>query len=839
MKEVWKLKNKAADFEGICKHFGISLPLARLMVNRGYDTEEQIYKYLNPNLSDIPSHYLLKDINKAVTLISKAIDNGSFIRIVGDYDVDGVTSTYLLLNAFEELGAYVTYRIPDRVTDGYGISRKIIEEAVTDRIDLIVTCDNGIAAKSQIEYAKEQGITVVVTDHHDIPEELPPADCIINPKQKDCEYPNKGICGAMVAAKLCEALYEKYGFGSFIEKHLDILALATVCDVMELTGENRVIVKLGLEELNKRTNPGLAQLGNVSGLTGKAISAYHLGFVLGPCLNATGRLETADAGVELLRAKDESEALFLANRLKELNEIRKEKTVKGIDKAIDIIEYSEQKNENVLLVYLSNCHESLAGIIAGKLKERYNKPTLVFTDSNHDDQILKGSGRSVDCYNMFEELCKCSDHIIKFGGHPMAAGLTIERTELENLRVELNRNCDSEILNSPKKVLIDIRMAMSIADEGIINELKLLEPTGMGNEKPVFADRNVIVKRATRFGKEAKFLKLDMIDSAGFLINAKLFNGGESFVQEYEEIFGEKELEDLFLGKGNKELHFIFYPDINEYNGVRNVQININGWMFPEEAVLKAEANKKKNVKPMQDMQDIQTVETTDENKGVNSKCIIICGGDVQNVSFDIKPMDYVIAADKGYEYARNLGIKPDLLLGDFDSFKLNCEVESLGIKIERYPVEKDDTDTAIALKKAIELGYSEIYLYGASGGERIDHTLANISLLAYGVKNGVRVYMFDKKNCMTMIHNGTICFDESCKGNLSVFAFGGVANGVTISNLKYELTNSCLLPEIALGVSNSFTGKRARVNVKNGMLLIVGEYLPSQVSIENNEVAY
>lgn len=836
MKEVWKLRNKTADFDGICKRFGIGLPLARLIVNRGYDSFEQIEEYLYPRLTGIPPHSLLKDINKAVALISKAIDNGSYIRIVGDYDVDGVTSTYLLLTAFEELGAYVTYRIPDRVTDGYGISRNIIEEAIADGIDLIVTCDNGIAAKSQIEYAKEQGITVIVTDHHDIPEELPPADCIINPKQKDCEYPNKGICGAMVAAKLCEALYEKYGFGGFVEKHLDILALATVCDVMELTGENRVVVKLGLEELNKRTNLGLAQLGNVSGLGEKTISAYHLGFVLGPCLNATGRLETAEAGVELLRAKNDSEALYLANRLKELNEIRKEKTVKGIDKAIDIIEYSEQKKDNVLLVYLSNCHESLAGIIAGKLKERYNKPTLVFTDSNHDDQILKGSGRSVDGYNMFEELCRCSEHILKFGGHPMAAGLTIERTELDKLRAELNRNCDVELLNSPKKVLIDIRMPMSVADEKLINELKLLEPTGMGNEKPVFADRNVMVKRASRFGKEAKFLRLDMIDSAGIPINAKLFNGGDSFVQEYEEIFGEKELDALFAGKGSKELHFVFYPDINEYNGLRLVQVNINGWMFPEDAVLKAEESRKQQKVSPKD-KELKTKQSDSGSYNAKSpesgRCLIFCGGDEQKLWFDIRPEDYVIAADKGYEYAVKLGVEPDLLMGDFDSFVKVDETALKGIKVERFPVEKDDTDTAIAIKRAIELGYKEIYLFGASGGERIDHTLANISLLAYGAERGARVYMFDKKSCLTVIKDNEICFDATCKGDLSVFAYGGIAKGVTEKNLKYELQNAELKPEVSLGVSNSFVGKQASVKAKDGMLLIVGEFLPGQTSIE------
>lgn len=845
MKEVWMLKNRVADFNHICEKFGISLPLARLVVNRGYSEDEEIEKYLHPHIGMLPSYSLLKDVKKAVGIITKAIDNGEHIRIVGDYDVDGVTSTYLLMSAFEELGAYVTYRIPDRVADGYGISHSIIEEAISDGIDLIVTCDNGIAAKSQIEYAKEHGLTVIVTDHHDIPEELPPADCIINPKQKDCEYPNKGICGAVVAAKLCEALFDVYKFGGFIEKHLDILALATVCDVMELTGENRLIVKLGLEEINKKKNVGLKALTEVNGIIEKRITTYHIGFVIGPCLNATGRLETADAGVELLRTEDAKEAKYLAEHLKELNEIRKEKTQKGIDKAVDLINHSSIKEDSVLVVYLSNCHESIAGIIAGRVREKYNRPAIVFTESMADEGILKGSGRSTESYNMFEGLSVCSDLMLKFGGHPMAAGLSIARENLDELRKKLNADCKEDLKTVPRKVSIDIRMPLSYSDCNFVEELKILEPTGVGNEKPVFADREVVVKRVSRFGKEANFLKLDVVDSSGMPVTAKMFSRTEEFLAEYEDTYGEKELEKAFSGNGCNKVHLIYYPEINEYNGIRSVQVHVNGWMFPGE-VKKTEENQSDASERVP-----KVGEETDKFSGNYSKklsmdeksvrpspddrCLIFCAGNRIKLAFKVKSSDYIIAADGGYDYVSNLGLVPNELLGDFDSLKGFEELKvPKDTVVTKYPVEKDDTDTAMALKRAIELGYKNIYLLGATGGKRIEHTLANISLLAYGADRGVRVYMFDEKSCMTVIKDSQITFDSGCAGDLSVFAFGGKANGITEKNLKYELDNAELVPEIALGVSNSFIGKPASISVKSGKLLIVGDYLPELIKVKN-----
>ncbi|MGN0164669.1 MAG: single-stranded-DNA-specific exonuclease RecJ [Lachnospiraceae bacterium] len=829
MKETWMLKNKSADFKHICETFNVSLPMARLIVNRGYCEDDDIHNYLYPDLKQLPSYTLLKDINKAVSIIKKAIDNGSHIRIIGDYDVDGVTSTYLLMQALEELGAYVSYRIPDRIADGYGISFGMIDEALTDGIDLIITCDNGIAAGAQIEYAKQQGLMVVVTDHHDIPEVLPPADCIINPKQTDCDYPNKGICGAVVAAKLCEALFSEYGFGGFIEKHLDILAMATVCDVMELTGENRVIVKLGLEEVNKKTNMGLKALIEVNGLQFKKISCYHLGFVLGPCLNATGRLETADSGVELLRTDNPKDARCLAEHLKELNEIRKDKTQKGIEKAVDTIEYGPDKDDSVLVVYISGCHESLAGIIAGRIREKYNRPTIIFTQSMADDEVLKGSGRSTEVYNMFQEISKCRNLLLKFGGHPMAAGLSIRRDNLEQFRKELNENCTVDLSAAVKKVLIDIRMILSYSDHRFVNELELLEPTGNGNEKPVLADSNVIVKRIQRFGKEANFLKMDVTDSNGVPVTVKMFTRTEDFISEFEKVYGRESLNNTFNGKGNEKVHFIYYPELNEYNGITSVQIHINSWMFPEDSK-KSEQSDKEN----DNLRNKANEKNNYAQKTKSGRCYIFGAGSLSELPVVPKEDDYIIAADGGYEHVLRLGLVPDELIGDFDSltdaFKAKVPDST---KITRFPVEKDDTDTALAVKKTIEKGYNTIYLLGCTGGNRIEHTLANISLLGYGAEKNVRIYMFDGNSTMMAVKNKKVVFDEKCSGNLSVFAFGGEAFGVTVKNLKYTLDDAELFPEVSLGVSNSFIGKKAEISVKKGTLLIVGDYLPKLITIE------
>ncbi len=581
MKEEWILLNKKADFNEICRKFNVSLPMAVLLVNRGYTQEEEIREFLYPDIKALHDYSLMKDVKKSAELIKKAIDNGENIRIVGDYDVDGVSATYLLFTAFEELGAFVTYRIPNRVTDGYGISTDIIKEAIADGIDMIVTCDNGIAAKSQIEFAKENKMTVIVTDHHDIPDELPPADCIVDPKQTDCDYPEKGICGAVVAAKLCEALYDIYGFGSFIEKHLDVMAVATVCDVMDLRGENRAIVKLGLEKINEKSNVGLTALAEECRLKDVRISAYNLGFVLGPCLNATGRLETADAGVELLRARSIGEARAIAKHLRDLNETRKNNTVTETEKAIEQIENSDLAQDSVLVVYLKTCHESIAGIIAGRLKEKFNRPAIVLTDSVADRSIVKGSGRSVEGYNMFEEIKACSKLLLKFGGHPMAAGLSLEKDLIQNFRKMINENCKEDLTDIPKKKLIDIRLSLSYSSCEFIEELKLLEPTGKGNAGPVFADRNVTVKRISWFGREAEFLKFELTDSTNVPVTAKMFNDTREFLEAFEKNFGERELDLAFQGKGSCKLHFTYSPIINKYNGERSVQIYLNGYMFP------------------------------------------------------------------------------------------------------------------------------------------------------------------------------------------------------------------------------------------------------------------
>lgn len=811
MKEVWMLKNKKADFKAIQEKFKISAPLARILVNKGFEDFEEIDKFLHPRISDIPSYELLKDAKKAISIISKAIDNGEKIRIVGDYDVDGITSTYVLLTALEGLGAFVTYKIPDRIADGYGINISIIDDAIKDGIDLIVTCDNGIAAFSQIEYAKANGINVIVTDHHDIPEKLPPADAVVDPKQSDCNYPNKGICGAVVAAHICEGLYEKYNYGPFITKHFDVLALATICDVMDLVQENRIIAKNGLEMISRMENIGIKALLNVKNLTDRKIDTYSVGFIIGPCLNATGRLETADAGVELLRCTDEAKALQLAEHLSELNENRKEKTARGVELATRIIEDEGLNSDKVLLVYIPNTHESIAGIIAGRIKEKYNKPTICFTDSSSDGDLIKGSARSVEGYNIFEELTKCSDLLLKFGGHPMAAGLTIERKNLLSLRQQLNINAATLEMPNQKKLLIDLAMAMSYADINFVNELQLLEPMGNGNERPIFADKNVRITRISRFGKESQFFKLNVLDSTGKEIEIKMFNRTDELQNKLILVYGEDAVNQAFNGRGNLLIHLLYDPDINEYRGFTSVQIKLKSFVVPGAPEGTDEENAKKKTVAGAEINNIKKATIAH----------IFCSADCLIESFNPTQDSIVIAADAGYLHLKKLGIKPNYLLGDFDSLG-EIKDESVADRIIKLPVEKDDTDSAYAVKLAMEAGCREIYLYGAIGGERPDHSFANISLLAYMAKRGIKCTIKDSRMDMTAVYNSSIKFGAKNNGDISVFAYGQRAEGVTIKGLKYELQNATLLPEVSLGVSNSFTESPAEIEVKNGVLIVM-----------------
>lgn len=587
--EKWMIKNKKADFNAIASEFGISEVLARLMVNRDIREPEQIRAYLHPSKERLHKPLLMKHMEQACSLLENAFRAGKAIRIIGDYDVDGVVSTYILYTALQRLGAKADYRIPDRIADGYGVNRSMIERAHEDGVEVILTCDNGIAASDQVKFAKELGMAVVVTDHHDIPyvQEteggekryvIPEADAVVNPRQEDCGYPFKGLCGAAVAWKLVTALFERAGNGAESERYLPYVAIATVCDVMDLVEENRVIVKLGIAMLRKTDNIGLSMLIAENGLLPERLSAYHLGFVLGPCLNATGRLETADKGVELLLAGTREEAASLASDLKALNDKRKEMTRDGVDKAVTLAEETGLSRDMVMVVYLPGCHESLAGIIAGRIREAYHKPAIVLTDA---EGCLKGSARSIEAYNIYGELVKCRDLLLKFGGHPMAAGMSLELKNLEEFRRRLNGNCVLTEEDIVPRVSIDVVMPLGYVTEDLIGELEQLEPFGKGNAKPLFAERNLIVRRAFQIGKMTKFLKFQVENAYGKKMDALYFGNAEAMEDDLKEKFGKDEIRKMYQGRENAiRMSVTYYPSVNEYNGVRSVQIVIQNYLL-------------------------------------------------------------------------------------------------------------------------------------------------------------------------------------------------------------------------------------------------------------------
>lgn len=568
--EKWVVTAKKADFQGIGRKYGIDPVIARIIRNRNITGDEAIEEYLNGTLADIPSWKLLKDIDKAVEIISGKIDAGTKMRIIGDYDIDGVTATYILLKGFKRLGANVDTYIPDRVADGYGIHDHLIKKAMEDGIDTIVTCDNGISASSQITYAKELGMTVVVTDHHEVPftdtEEgrtyiLPPADAIINPKQADCTYPNKNICGAVVAMKLVFALYEKYRLPEEEkEDFLEPAAIATVGDIMDLQGENRILVKEGLARLPFTKNKGLKALIRAIGLEDQKITSYDIGFRLGPCINASGRLDTAMRSLALLQSEDEEEAAKLAGDLKALNDSRKALTEKGTEKAYKLIESSNLKNDRVMVVFLPECHESLAGIIAGRIREKYHKPTFVLT---RGEKSLKGSGRSTENYSMYEELVKCDSLLVQYGGHPMAAGLSIEEENVEKFRQTLNDNCTLTEEDMIPKIVIDVPMPISYINEELVEQLSILEPFGKGNTKPLFAQKNLRVLKVEIYGKTQNTVKLQLRDPSGAVMDGLYWGEAKEFAD---------------FARSHETISVTYYPRINSYMGRESLQIVIQNY---------------------------------------------------------------------------------------------------------------------------------------------------------------------------------------------------------------------------------------------------------------------
>ncbi|MBC5744569.1 single-stranded-DNA-specific exonuclease RecJ [Lachnospiraceae bacterium MD308] len=581
--EQWMLLRKGAEFDRIAKKFHISPRLACLIRNRDVIGDEAIEQYLNGGISKLSDGYLMKDMEKSISILKEKIENHKKIRVIGDYDIDGVNATYILLEGLEKLGAEVDSDIPDRMKDGYGLNMDLIERAVKDGADTIITCDNGIAAKEEIAYAKSLGMTVIVTDHHEVPFEesegekyyiLPPADAVIDPKQADCSYPFKGLCGAAVAYQLMVKLIGVFGRSPDELSYLiENVAIATVGDVMDLTGENRIFVKEGLLRLRNTKNPGLKALIECTGLDRNHIGSYHIGFVIGPCLNAGGRLDTAKRALALLRAKTEQEAKVLAEDLKALNDSRKDMTAKAVEQAAELVENQPEGKDKVLLLYLPDCHESLAGIVAGRIRERYWKPVFILTDAA---QGVKGSGRSIEAYHMYEGLNRCKELLDKYGGHKLAAGLSLKKENIAPLRRMLNEFCTLTEQDMAEKVSIDMELPFSCVTEKLVSELELLEPFGKGNTKPVFAARNVFVLEGRILGKNHNVLKLRVRDSADTSIEAMFFGDIDRFFGYLEERFGAGAGKRVLGGRADgMKISVTYYPGINKYQGRRSPQIVI------------------------------------------------------------------------------------------------------------------------------------------------------------------------------------------------------------------------------------------------------------------------
>lgn len=569
MNSKWMVYAKKADFKQIASEYGIDQVLARIIRNRDICGSKDIDMYLNGNLNDIHNPHSMKDADKFVDIITKKIEEHKPVRIIGDYDIDGICSIYILFCGLKAAGADVDYVVPHRINDGYGINEHLIDNAINEGIDTIVTCDNGIAAYNQVRYAKDNGITMIVTDHHDVPFEIkddkkvyivPPADAVINPKQADCDYPFKLLCGAGVAYKLISLLYDRLGFDKKeLEDYIEFMAIATVGDIVDLIDENRIVVKYGLKHIAHTKNTGLRALIEECQLDINNISSYHIGFVIGPCLNASGRLDTARQAIELMLCKDNEKAHNMAKELIALNNERKSMTEQETQKAIELVENTGLLKDRVLVIYLKDCHESIAGIIAGRIKERYYRPTFVITNA---EDGAKGSGRSIEGYNMYEEINKCKNVITKYGGHPMAAGLSLAISDIDIFRKMLNDNAiltDEDLI---PKMWIDVPMPVSYANIRLVNQLKLLEPFGKGNEKPVFADRNLYVKTASVIGKNKNVLRCQLETEDGTYVPA---------VQ-----FGINNIDDI--PRAGMRISIIYYPDINTFNGIMSLQIIIKEW---------------------------------------------------------------------------------------------------------------------------------------------------------------------------------------------------------------------------------------------------------------------
>ena len=569
MRSDWRVYAKRADFKGIAGKYGIDQVIARIIRNRDICGDAAIDMYLNGDINDMHNPESMKDAVLSVDIITQKIKDKCKIRIIGDYDIDGICSIYILYKGLMAAGADVDYVVPHRINDGYGINEHLIDNAINEGIDTIITCDNGIAAYNQVKYAKENGLTVIVTDHHDVPFDevngvkeyrVPPADAVVNPKQEDCQYPFKLLCGAGVAYKLISLIYERLRLDTKdMEEYREFMAIATVGDIVDLIDENRVVVKYGLKHIAHTVNTGLKALVEECGVDINNISSYHIGFVIGPCLNASGRLDTARKAIELMLCKNTEEAHNMARELITLNTERKQMTEDETAKAIELVEKNDMLKDRVLVIYLPDCHESIAGIIAGRIKERYYRPTFVITNA---EEGAKGSGRSIEGYNMYEEINKCKNVLTKYGGHPIAAGLSLETADIDVFRKMLNDNATLDDSDLIPKTWIDVPMPVGYASMGLVGQLKLLEPFGKGNEKPVFADRDLYVKTASIIGKNRNVLKMQLETKEGYIVQAVQFG-----ISDKDPV-----------PKAGSRILIVYYPDINVYNGVSSLQIIIKEW---------------------------------------------------------------------------------------------------------------------------------------------------------------------------------------------------------------------------------------------------------------------
>ena len=569
MRSDWRVYAKRADFKGIAGKYGIDQVIARIIRNRDICGDAAIDMYLNGDINDMHNPESMKDAVLSVDIITQKIKDKCKIRIIGDYDIDGICSIYILYKGLMAAGADVDYVVPHRINDGYGINEHLIDNAINEGIDTIITCDNGIAAYNQVKYAKENGPTVIVTDHHDVPFDevngvkeyrVPPADAVVNPKQEDCQYPFKLLCGAGVAYKLISLIYERLRLDTKdMEEYREFMAIATVGDIVDLIDENRVVVKYGLKHIAHTVNTGLKALVEECGVDINNISSYHIGFVIGPCLNASGRLDTARKAIELMLCKNTEETHNMARELITLNTERKQMTEDETAKAIELVEKNDMLKDRVLVIYLPDCHESIAGIIAGRIKERYYRPTFVITNA---EEGAKGSGRSIEGYNMYEEINKCKNVLTKYGGHPMAAGLSLETADIDVFRKMLNDNATLDDSDLIPKTWIDVPMPVGYASMGLVGQLKLLEPFGKGNEKPVFADRDLYVKTASIIGKNRNVLKMQLETKEGYIVQAVQFG-----ISDKDPV-----------PKAGSRILIVYYPDINVYNGVSSLQIIIKEW---------------------------------------------------------------------------------------------------------------------------------------------------------------------------------------------------------------------------------------------------------------------